>query len=646
MIIQKVRIKNFRCIRDATLDCESLTVLVGQNGSGKSSFLKAIEMFYDPAAKYSEEDFYNRDTSEPILIEVTFSELTEVEKSLFATHLDGNGLTVQKELAWPLARGSQKYFGSILRNPNFQSIRTVSRVTEKREKYRELRTIQYPDLPDLPGSASTEQIEQVLKDWEQQHPDKLQRMRDDGQFFGFKEVGTAKLERYTRFLLIPAVRDASEDATEGKGRVISQLLDWVVRSTLSQREDIRQLREDVQKRYQEIVDPSRLEELQTLESKMNSTIAELAPGTLIQLLWQTDEAPEIPLPKAEVKIVEHGYATAVERAGHGSQRALIMTMLQHLAAAEMTPNEQAGENESVLPSLIIAIEEPELYQHPNRQRHLSQILLRLVEKGVPGVAEKVQIIYTTHSPLFVDLKRFHHIRLVRRENPSGGEPKHVRVFQTTLEKVTREVERAEGVSEGSYVSEGLLARLHTLMTPWTNEGFFASVIVLVEGEDDRTAILGAAKAIGHELESMDIAVIPCMGKTNLHKTGAIFSSLEVPVYIIWDSDEGKKDGKPEDNHRLLRFFNYPVEDYPEKIEERFACFKIDLDSKIRDELGSDIYDKLLEHYKSEFGYDRKEQATKNPVVIQRILEDAFQQGKDCPTLRAIVQRIVELKKSI
>jgi predicted ATP-dependent endonuclease of OLD family len=53
------------------------------------------------------------------------------------------------------------------------------------------------------------------------------------------------------------------------------------------------------------------------------------------------------------------------------------------------------------------------------------------------------------------------------------------------------------------------------MTPWTNEGFFANVVVLVEGEDDRAAILGMAKAMGYEFESMDIAVIPCMGKKNL-----------------------------------------------------------------------------------------------------------------------------------
>ncbi len=55
MIIESLRIKNFRCIHDETLPCERLTVLVGRNGSGKSAFLHALNTFYNANARYSEE---------------------------------------------------------------------------------------------------------------------------------------------------------------------------------------------------------------------------------------------------------------------------------------------------------------------------------------------------------------------------------------------------------------------------------------------------------------------------------------------------------------------------------------------------------------------------------------------------------------
>jgi putative ATP-dependent endonuclease of OLD family len=80
MIVKSVHVQNFRSIRDETLLCEPLTVLVGPNGAGKSSFLHALEAFYDVSARYTGEDFYAGDTSQPISITVTFTDLIEKEK--------------------------------------------------------------------------------------------------------------------------------------------------------------------------------------------------------------------------------------------------------------------------------------------------------------------------------------------------------------------------------------------------------------------------------------------------------------------------------------------------------------------------------------------------------------------------------------
>ena len=43
-MLAKVRIKNYKCLRDVTLDLEPLTVLVGPNSSGKSSILGVFEL--------------------------------------------------------------------------------------------------------------------------------------------------------------------------------------------------------------------------------------------------------------------------------------------------------------------------------------------------------------------------------------------------------------------------------------------------------------------------------------------------------------------------------------------------------------------------------------------------------------------------
>lgn len=576
MIINSVHVQNFRSIYDETLHCDELTALIGPNGSGKSSFLQALEMFYTSNARYSEDDFYNKDTSENIIITMAFTDLTEDEKRLFLKYVEGDKLTVEKEIKWPPSKGSQSYYGTSLQNSEFDSFRSASGAAGLRAEYKKLLGNKYSDLS---GYSNKENAEIALQAWEESHSDQCVRRRDKGQFFGFKEVGEAHLERFTRFILVPAVRDASEDAAEKKGTPLAEIMNLVVRSVLAQRKEIKELQEGVQKKYKEIVDPNKLEELKDLEQDLNSTLKTYVPDAGVELTWLTGDVIEIPMPKADIKLVEDEYPSSVERTGHGLQRAFILTMLQHLTIAQSSFKTEAREGEQTetvessgaIPNLIIGIEEPELYQHPNRQRHLSKILLKLATGSIKGVADRTQIIYTTHSPLFVDIKRFDKIRALRKIKEESDKPKRTRVISTNLDEVAKIIEMADGKPEGTYSGRTLEPRLQTLMTPWLNEGFFADVAVLVEGEEDRAAILGIATTLGHDLESIGISVIPCMGKLNLDRPTAIFSKLGIEVYAIWDGDHGAKEPKPEDNHRLLRLFKQSIEDWPEKVTEHFAC---------------------------------------------------------------------------
>lgn len=81
MKIQKLHVVRFRSILDETLECERLTVLIGRNGAGKSTFLQALRLFLDPNAIAVTDDYYNRDDKKEILISVTFSELTVEERN-------------------------------------------------------------------------------------------------------------------------------------------------------------------------------------------------------------------------------------------------------------------------------------------------------------------------------------------------------------------------------------------------------------------------------------------------------------------------------------------------------------------------------------------------------------------------------------
>lgn len=666
MVIEKVHIKNYRSILDEVINCDNLTVLVGANGTGKSSFLHALDLFYSPSPKIDSEDFYNEDTDSEIVVTITFKDLSTEATEFFSSYLQDNKLTVERVFWWNGGKIITRYHGATLKNPDFQAIRDGLTIKDRgktaKEAYESLRVL--PDYNSLPSWSTLGVVEENLRKLESDHPKKCVRERDDGQFFGFKEVGRGYLGRFTRFLFIPAVREASEDTAEGRGSVITILMDLVVRSVIASKEEVKKLKEETQKQYQEILDPAKLTELTTLADRMTRTLEIFVPGTKVDLRWLPLSEVNIPMPQADVKLIEDGFPSAVSRTGHGLQRAFILTMFQHLALAQTVSavSEKDGEEplyDFKLPNLVLAIEEPELYQHPNRQRHFAKILEQLASGRTPGVAEKTQIFYGTHSPLFVRIDLIDQLRLFRKIDNVPGCPKITKVINTSLDRVAETLWKADGESGDKYSGSSLLPRLRAIMTPWMSEGFFADVAVLVEGEDDRAAILGIAKAMGHELEGIGISIIPCGGKTNIDRPYIIFSQLGIPVYIIWDSDYGKgetegvcetcdrpldKKPDPKDNRRLLRLVGYEENDWPEYVKDKFACFKKDLETTLKNEIGHEIFEACLTDCQKNYSIIKRKHAIKNPNVIMSIIKNAQEKGFSSGTLKGIVEKISALNK--
>jgi predicted ATPase len=678
MIIESVRVKNFRSILDEHLACDELTALVGPNGCGKSSFLRALELFYTSSPRIDVEDFYNCNTAVEIAIGITFKSLSKEAAELFSSYMQGETLTVERVLTLNAGEVSASYHGASLQNPDFQAIREGLLQKDRGKTARPIYEAaqKRPEYADLPAwsTLTLPTVDSALKKWEETHADKCTRQRDDGRFFGFTEVGQGYLGRFTKFLFIPAVRDASDDAAEGRGSVLTELMDMVVRSVLANKGAVKTLRKETQQKYEEIMRPDNLVELQALEGKLSKTLQSFVPSASVDLRWLPLDQVKLEMPKADVKLVEDRYATAVHRTGHGLQRAFILTMLQHLAMAQpvtekrseeassdgVKPQEAQAESGPLLPNLMLAVEEPELYQHPNRQRHLAKIFLQLALGSTPGVAEKTQVIYATHSPLFVGLDRFNQIRLLRKIDKDEGKPKVTTVTGTSLDKVAEELWMAGGSKDERYTGESLRYRLQAIMTPWINEGFFADTVVLVEGEDDYAAIVGMARTMNKDLESKGVSIIPVSGKRSLDRPALIFKQFGIPVYMVWDSDSGKGatagvcltcerrlDGKPDpaDNHRLLRIVGREEEDWPEHQEADHCCFKRDLESTLRSEIGENLFEDLIAECQTTFCIAKRSHAVKNPAVIARVIERAQEQGSTSKTLEGVVTRILELTRS-
>ncbi|MCJ7744426.1 MAG: ATP-dependent endonuclease, partial [Dehalococcoidales bacterium] len=215
----------------------------------------------------------------------------------------------------------------------------------------------------------------------------------------------------------------------------------------------------------------------------------------------------------------------------------------------------------------------------------------------------------------------------------------------TMAQIAERLGKATGSPIGSFTATSLRARLTNLMTPWVNEGFFANVVALVEGESDQSAILEVARQVGIDFEKAGISVIPVRGKTNLPIPFLIFSELGIPVYVVFDCDRNKgKDGKPEINKLLLKLCGYPEEESPDTaLRVNMACFENELEDILKSEIGEATYNQLREQYSHELGYTAKEGET-NPLVVGRLVQTTYERGGKIKALEQIVANIVALKR--
>lgn len=654
MQLERARIKNFRSLRDVEVVFGAHTSLIGSNGTGKSSVLKAIEKFYSHSKSCDADNFFGRDQEQPVEIKLTFHQLSDQEIAAFQERVRNGKLVVTRVFDGDPSSG--RYHGVVPQIRDFIEVRSQSTATRKREAYNALRQIN-PVYADLPNASSAAAVDRALLDWEANHPDDLELLPDDGQFFGFQNNSRGKLQRHTSFVFIPAVREASADAADGKTSVIGQLLELLVRSQILQRPDVQAFKARMSEAYQALVAPENMPELGVLAQTLTADLQGLYPDAEVSLNWREVGEMPVPLPMADVLLRDDGFGGPVDRQGHGLQRAFIFTLLQHLARAAAPEVDQApaeagggdGEPAAVpmpaqAPTLILAIEEPELYQHPTKQRHFAEVLRALSSGTLPGAEGHTQIIFCSHSPMFISMGKADEIRLTRRAPCADMEFKQCALQALDLGIVARKLERGWDRPAGTFSAQTLMPRLHILGAELA-EGFFANGVVLVEGRSDKAALTATARMLGVNFEAAGIAILSAEGKANLDRPYVIFCELSIPTFIVWDCDQHlpvpkrtsatdlalSKLAKPND-----QFDAAPTNDL---ISDCYAHFEETLERKLKDELTPGVYTTCLAYACEPFGVQPSSDTQKIPEVVYQTILLAKRQGHESEMLKNLVRAI-------
>lgn len=642
MFIDKVEIENFRSIKRGEVTFSEVTTFLGRNGAGKSTVLYALESFYNVGMQYSDMDYFNhRPVENAIRIRVTYGRLRAEEVTEFGGYVHGGKLIVTKVVN----QGGARYYGTTAQFPRFAELRHLG-ARDKRAAVRQmLDSGELPDFGNLP--AGGQDVDDAMARWEAAHADRLQLVESESQFFGPRNVGGGKLDKFTKFVLVPAVKDAASE-TEKRGAIM-QLLDLIVTRSINNRRDFVEFKQEFERRARQLYGRDNIPELAELGRLVTARLVRYAPGAELGIDFAELQPPPLPLPDAVVTLSEENFKVPIRYSGHGLQRALILALLEQLSMTRPAPTRsddgQQDDDQAEparLPDLILAIEEPELYLHPARSRYLASILRELAravnDDGSPGT----QVVTVTHSPYFVDVEHFDEVRMCKKVTSDvEGEPRKTAFASFTRLQAAQRLAQITGGDPDHYTGSTFVARASPVLNTIVNEGLFADVAVVVEGDSDVAALWAMQKHLDQRWDELGIVVVPVDGKSKMDRAVVAFQGFKIPTFFMFDGDRAKQK-EATANRILLRLGDGEIVDYPPTTaNERFAVFEEDLETYLRD-TAAERYVPIRDECARQCGHTRPGSSLKNAEVMQYFLAAARAEGIEFPLLQKIVCGLTDL----
>lgn len=640
MKIESVRIENFRSFKDETIYFDDYTCFVGANGCGKSTILNALNIFFrqdkdctTDLSKLSVEDFHHKNVGDPIKITLTFINLSDEAKKDLSDYVRQDKLIVSSVAKFDTNTNiaEVKQYGNRLGFEEFRKYFEADKSSAKADDLRNIYSEFQKKYSDLPKANTKPTMAQALKDYESNHKNDCVLIPSEDQFYGVSK-GENRLAPHIQWVFVSATKDATEESEESKTSALGQLLARTVRSKVNFSEKVGALKKTTQEEYQKILDAEQValnDISDTLKSKLESWAH---PGITAKILWKqdADKSVKVEEPWAYIKIGERGFEGELARFGHGLQRSYMLALLHELTTA----------SDETAPTLIMGIEEPEIYQHPPQARHLAETLYDLSKKNS-------QIMICSHNPLFIPGDNFESIRVVREK----GSPSASYISQLSYSDLSKELERA---GQKALKEEGILAKLYPSLNPIVNEMFFCNKLILAEGIED-VAYISTYLLLTDTMKDFRRYgghIVPVGGKSEIIKPLAMAKLLNIPAYVVCDADTDKDEIADEvkrksevsahkkDNKSIISLLGHDkLNDWPDATvsEHNLTMWKTNLTNIAQGEFDGK-WDTFLNQ--SYLYYGNPGGLTKNPLAIARALKTAWEQNCKSDAILKLVNNII------
>lgn len=482
MRINHVRIENFRSHKLTDIDLVDHHVLVGENGSGKTAVLEAINYATSPyflSSRLDEQDFHSADSGD-IKISVSFD-------APFVVKIP-DGYTSQCVLSKSITLSVKRREKAAPRRA-FSDPFVVSHLCEP---------LPYEDKgglgTTLPEGISIENLPESVSVTDQgvavtRKSGSQMNARRDSISLSQENVGLPSVFYFDK--------NRDRETRTGFNSLLTKVvkdLNWRYRAGWSQEAALKAWGPYYEGVISVIEGKKKRDVLKPLRDELSRMTGEDFSSLELSLVGL-----EQPFAKAFLSLRDG--SNQIELDGLGSGIAILAALLFLDQVSERSKGD-----------LILLIDEPELHLHPQLQHALGQRI----------VGSNAQTIISTHSPHFVDISRWRGIsRLTRHSSFPKRDRLELAVGPKTVE---------------GHLDDIAAYRIDkTTFSSVDSELFFARRALLVEGPAEKYGLPRLASLHGFGLDQ--VTVVSCNGKGKIPHYAAICHAYEIPTMILFDLDD-------------------------------------------------------------------------------------------------------------
>jgi putative ATP-dependent endonuclease of the OLD family len=554
MRLTRLSITNYRALREVTIPLSHFGCLIGENNSGKSSFLQALSLFFS-GTKLVASHFF--DESKPIRIAITFEDIGEADLARLAEEHRPRVAGIIKNGRLILVRcyatdGKTSLFCNIL-TPNdirFSVDNVASLVRNQRPGQTFVNKV-VQAFPELNGVVDTTMNQDAVKQKIQELADSLP---DDQKTAADQPLPTGIDKSIVPMLpdpiYIPAVKDLADDVKTTESTPFGKILAILLQAVESKLPAAQRLFEELNGKLNRVYQPDgtvvdgRLDEVKLIESTVEKYVRESFANVALRI---TIPPPELKTVLSSARIYANdGVDGQIDSKGDGLRRAIVFSILRSYVElkAKLVPiatpvGEQVQAAETAKPqvepapaSYLLLFEEPELFLHPKAQ-HILFDALRVFAKDH-------HVLVTTHSPMFFGPGATETFVKLRKVSDAATAPRPFTQVQT--------IDLSDMNAKDQF---------QIICFENNNGAFFADTVVLVEGDSDYLLMPHIARTLN---PSWDVVKMPTVfarvtGKGNIRRYREFFAKFGVRVPVIADLDllvNGFEHIAPDDAVRTAR----------------------------------------------------------------------------------------------